>query len=165
MPQICPWRRQVLVAAADRWPAWRSGPHHTSWTHFSKVSRKWASISSIQNLPVSSSFPLMNIPIVTYFLHPESSIFFDLPLIDITFGSSRIFPSFLAFLCFTNLYINKTVEGLCLYIDYIFPILRFLSVSYKTKTIQVVFSFGVCLSVCLFVLWRNLWASSAMVLY
>ena len=41
--------------------------------------------------------------------------------------------------------------GVCLYIDYFFPILRFLSVSYKTKTIRVVFSFGVCLSVCLFV--------------
>ena len=50
-----------------------------------------------------------------------------------------------------NLYINKTVEGVCLYINYFFPILRFLSVSYKTKTIQVVFSFGVCLFVCLFV--------------
>ena len=36
-----------------------------------------------------------------------------------------------------KLYINKTVEGVCLYIDYFFPILRFLSVSYKTKTIQV----------------------------
>ena len=40
---------------------------------------------------------------------------------------------------------------MCLYIDYFFPILRFLSVSYKTKTIQVVFSFGVGLSVCPFV--------------
>ena len=46
-----------------------------------------------------------------------------------------------------NLYISKTVEGVCLYIDFFPPILRFLSVSYKTKTIQVVFSFGFCLSV------------------
>ena len=63
-----------------------------------------------------------------------------------------------------HLYINNTVEGVCLYIDYFFPILRFLFVSCKTKTIQVVFSFGVCLSVCLFVCstitWKRLFGFS-----
>ena len=47
-----------------------------------------------------------------------------------------------------NLYIIKFVEGVCLYIDYFFLIMRFLSVYFKTKTIQVVFSF---VPVCLFV--------------
>ena len=47
--------------------------------------------------------------------------------------------------------INKTVGGVCLYIDYFCTILGFLSVSYKTMMTRVVLSFDVCLSVCLFV--------------
>ena len=41
--------------------------------------------------------------------------------------------------------------GVCRYVYYFCAILHFLPVSYKMATIRVVFSFGVCLSVCLFV--------------
>ena len=48
-----------------------------------------------------------------------------------------------------NLYycIYKSVQWVCQYVDYFCPILRLLSVSYKTMLNRVVFNFGVCLSV------------------
>ena len=44
--------------------------------------------------------------------------------------------------CTCHLYVNKYVEGVCLYIDYFCTILHFLSVSYKTTMIC-----GICLFV------------------
>ena len=45
-----------------------------------------------------------------------------------------------------HLFINKCVEGVCLYIDIFCTILWFLFISCKTMAIHVVFSFGVSVS-------------------